>query len=160
MKTLKYLGLFLVLTLTITSCGSGEDPERAAKLEEAGKMHDEGLMLGAEVSKMISTAEELIGQIGEEQKEAAIPHIESIDAIKEDYKSWQETLVEVPGHAHAHHDEDGHHHHNHDHSMDDASADEVVKKQEELKDFIADAHNRATKAIDALQTIIDEMVEE
>lgn len=153
MKTLKYLGLFLVLTLTIVSCGNSEDPERAAKLEEAGKMHDEGLALAQEVSKMIGTAEELISQLGEEQQEEAVPHIESVEGVKEDYKSWQETLKEVPGHAHTHHD--GEHHH-HDHSMDDAPADDIIKVQEESRDFIADAHNRITKAIDALQTMIDD----
>lgn len=158
MKTLKYLGVFLVLTLTITSCGSSEDSERAAKLEEAGRMHDEGLALAAEINKMIGTAEELIGQLGEEQQEEVVPHIESIEGVKEDYKSWQETLKEVPGHAHAHNEGDGHHH-NHDHSMDNASADDIVKVQEESRDFIADAHNRLTKAIDAVQTMIDDVME-
>lgn len=152
MKTLKYLGVFLVLTLTVISCKSGEDPERAAKLEEAGKMHDEGLALGGEVKEMTARAEELISQLGEEQQEETIPHIESVEAVKEDYKTWQETLVEVPGHAHTHH-EGGHHH---DHSMDNAPAEDILKKQEELRDFIADVHNRIMKAVEALQTMVDE----
>ncbi|MFK7948610.1 MAG: hypothetical protein AB8G11_13550 [Saprospiraceae bacterium] len=154
MKTLKYLGLFLVLTLTIISCGNSEDPERATKLEEAGKVHDEGLALAVEVKTMIAEAEELISQLGEDQKEEAVPHIESVDALKEDYESWEGTLKEVPGHAHAHHEGEGHHH-NHDHSMDNASADDIIKKQEESKDFIADAHNRATKTVEILQEMID-----
>lgn len=157
MKTLKYLGLFLVLTLTIVSCGSSEDPERAAKLEEAGKMHDEGLALAAETKSMVAEAEALIGQLNEDQQEEAIPHIESVEAVKQDYESWQETLKEVPGHAHDHDNHDGHHHH--DHSMDNAPADDIVKVQEESRDFIADAHNRITKAVEMLQSIVDETVE-
>jgi len=153
MKTLKHLGIFLVLTLTIISCEGGEDPERAAKLEEAGKIHDEGLTLGGEVKEMTARAETLINQFGEEQQEEIVPHVESIEAVKEDYKIWQETMVEVPGHAHTHHE--GHHHH--DHSMDNAPAEDIIKKQEELRDFIADAHNRIIKTVEALQIMLDEM---
>lgn len=161
MKTLKYLGLFLVLGLTITSCSSGEDSKDEAKLKEAGELHDAALALGEETMARIEEASDLVRQVVEAMpameemdKADAESHLNSITEVKEDYEVWQKSLVEVPGHAHEHHEG---HHHNHDHSMDDASADEVLKKQEELKDFIADVHNRATKAVEALQSMLDRM---
>jgi hypothetical protein len=41
--------------------------------------------------------------------------------------------------------------------MDNAPAEDIIKKQEELRDFIADAHNRIIKTIEALQIMLDEM---
>lgn len=159
MKTLKYLGLFLVFTLSIISCESGENPEREAKLEAAGKLHDEGLVLGRQVKDMLEDANQVLSQIEAEmpnmdealKKEAEI-HINSISDIKDDYDAWQKGLVEVPGHAHEHHE--GEHHH-HDHSMDNASPDEILKKQEELKEYIEHTYNSMLNAMQSLQAVFD-----
>ena len=150
MKSLKHLGLLLLFVLTIMGCKNGQDPERTATLEKAGKIHDEGLALGAEVKDMIVTIDEILADLGNYKE--AVSYSERTKAIKADYKTWQETLVEVPGHAHHHHE--GEHHH-HDHSMDNAPAEDILKKQEDSRDFITDIHSRTSRVTKGLQNLVE-----
>ncbi|NJN77415.1 MAG: hypothetical protein HC803_03050 [Saprospiraceae bacterium] len=160
MKTLKYLGLFLVLSLLITGCKEAADPEAEAKLKEAGELHDASLALGKEVSDMLATTDVLIAQVeaivptieDEMTQQDADAHITSISEAKNDYNLWKETLVEVPGHEHAHTGEA----HNHDHSMDNKPPAEILAKQKELNEYIADIKNRLTKAIEMAQAVVEE----
>lgn len=162
MRILKYLGLILLVTAFITSCKGGEDPEAAAKLKEAGELHDASLAVRNEVSKMLSESEGLIAAVkviiptleGKETQLDANGYIDAIGDAQKDYTIWEDELVEVPGHAHAHQEGGGHHHHNH--SMDNASPEDILKKQKELKDFIDDIKNRLTKAIEMAQSVVDE----
>lgn len=164
MKILKYLGIFLISGLLIASCENGEDAESAAKLKEAGELHDAALALGKDVSQMLEESDDLVASLeeviptldDEMAQEEAKAHITSIAEAKQQYDAWQKSIVEVPGHAHAHHEGDGHHHHHHDHSMDDASPDEILSKQETIKEFVADIKNRLTKATEMAQTVIDD----
>lgn len=149
MKSLKHLGLLLLFVLTIMGCKNGQDPERTATLEKAGIIHDEGLALGAEVKDMITIIDEILVELGDFKE--AISYSERAKAIKADYKTWQETLVEVPGHAHHH---EGEHHH-HDHSMDNAPAEDILKKQEDSRDFITDIHSRTSRVTKGLQNLVE-----
>ncbi len=162
MKILRYLSVLLVLGLLVVGCKESVSPEDAAKLKEAGELHDASLAAGNEVNEMLAGAESLITQV-----EAIVPTIEDqviqqeadsyitgISDAMNDYDLWKESLVEVPGHAHDHSAEG--HSHNHDHSMDDASAEEVLAKQAELKEYIEDIKNRLTKSIEMAQSVIDE----
>ena len=153
MKVLKNLCVFLVLTILISSCNNENDPERTAKLEEAGKLHDQGLVFGKEVSDMLLLADTLLLKMNNEAIDSSEALLQAVNTAKEDYKAWQENLVEVPGHAHTHHE--GEHHH-HDHSMENASADEILKKQLELKEFIEDIHMRTKAAIAAVKIASEE----
>lgn len=160
MKTLKYLGLFLVLSLLITGCKESADPEAEAKMKQAGEVHDAALASGKEVSDMLAMTDDLIATVeaivptieDEMMQQEADAYITGITEAKADYELWKSTLVEVPGHDHAHTGES----HNHDHSMDKASPDEILAKQTELKAFIDDVKNRLAKAIEMSQSVVDE----
>jgi hypothetical protein len=160
MKTLKYLGLFLVLSLLITGCKESADPEAEAKLKQAGEIHDAALASGKEVSEMLAMTDDLITAVrgvvpmieDEMMQQEAEAYITGITEAQADYELWKSTLVEVPGHEHEHTGEA----HNHDHSMDKASPDEILKKQTELKDFIDDVKNRLEKAVEMAQSVVDE----
>jgi hypothetical protein len=160
MKTLKYLGLFLVLSLLITGCKEAADPEAEAKMKQAGEVHDAALASGKEVSDMLAMTDDLIAVVGaivptiedEMMQQEADAYITGINEAKADYELWKSTLVEVPGHDHAHTGEA----HNHDHSMDKATPDEILAKQMELKAFIDDVKNRLAKAIEMSQSVVDE----
>jgi hypothetical protein len=160
MKTLKYLGLFLVLSLLITGCKEATDPEAEAKMKQAGEIHNAAMASGKEVSEMLAMTDDLIAQVeaivptieDEMMQQEADAYITGITEAKADYGLWKETLVEVPGQEHDHTGEA----HNHDHSMDKASPDDILKKQTELKDFIDDVKNRLAKAIEMSQSVVDE----
>lgn len=160
MKTLKYLGLFLVLSLLITGCKEAADPEAEAKMKAAGEMHDAALATGKEVSDMLATTDDLIATVeaivptieDEMMQQEADAYITGITEAKADYELWKGTLVEVPGHDHAHTGEA----HNHDHSMDKATPDEILAKQTELKEFIDEVKNRLAKAIEMAQSVVEE----
>jgi hypothetical protein len=160
MKTLKYLGLFLVLSLLITGCKESVDPETEAKMKQAGELHDASLASGKEVAAMLETTDDLIAQVevavptieDEMMQQDAKAYITGITEAKADYQLWKETLVEVPGHEHQHTGEA----HNHDHSMDEATPDEILAKQTELSDYINDIKNRLAKATEMAQSVVDE----
>jgi hypothetical protein len=160
MKTLKYLGLFLVLSLLITGCKEAADPETEAKMKQAGELHDASIASAKEVSDMLAITDGLIAEVEaivptietEMMQQEADAYITGITEAKADYELFKSTLVEVPGHEHQHTGEA----HNHDHSMDKATPDEVLAKQAELKDFIDDVKNRLAKAIEMAQSVVDE----
>jgi hypothetical protein len=160
MKTLKYLGLFFVLSLLITSCKETADPETEAKMKQAGELHDASLASGKEVAAMLEMTDDLIAQVetivptieDEMMQQDADAYITGITEAKADYQLWKETLVEVPGHEHDHTGEG----HKHDHSMDKATPDEILAKQTELNDYIDDIKTRLAKAIEMAQSVVEE----
>ncbi|MFT6147432.1 MAG: hypothetical protein ACJAUH_000109 [Saprospiraceae bacterium] len=162
MRILKYLGLFLFLSLLVTGCKESVDSEADAKLQEAGELHDASLVSGNEVSEMLLMTGDLIKQV-----EMIVPSIEDpimqgdadayitgITVAQADFSLWKESLVEVPGHAHD--NSNLGEPHNHDHSMDKAEPADILAKQMELKEYIDDIKNRLAKAIEMSQGVVDE----
>lgn len=155
MKQLKLWSLVLLLATLFVSCGEQKDPEAEAKLEEAGKIHDEAIAVGDEVKNILNGTDSLIAQIeaaaakieDETLKADILAHSNSITDAKQDYEVWLVSLKEVPGHEHEHnHDEQGHHHH--EHADENQPAEVVLQTQKDLKEMIEDIKNRLLKAVE------------
>ncbi len=155
MKNLKSFSLLILAILLIIGCKESVNPETEAILEEAGTLHDASLEMSIEVKHLLEGTDTLLERVGalipnlpdEAAQLDADGYITAILEAKEDYKLWETSLVEVPGHEHAHHEGEGHQH-NHDHSMDKASPEEILQKQKELNNFIKNIKNRLVKAIE------------
>jgi hypothetical protein len=155
MKQLKLWSFVLLLATLLVSCGEQKDPEAEAKLEEAGKIHDEAIAVGEEVKAILSEAEPLLARIetaaaaleDETLKADMLAHSNSITDAQQDYEVWLVSLKEVPGHEHEHnHDEAGHEHH--EHADENEPAEVVLQTQKDLKEMIEDIKNRLLKAVE------------
>ena len=144
MKNL-FFALFLAL---LTACGGGKNSKDEPILVEARKVHKEAIQIHnqvmkdlKEVKKMREAMEKSISaealkdiDIKTEAVEKKQKQIDACKAQEMAMAEWMNSIQEVPGgEAHDHHDHEGHDH-NHDHKpTTQASAQDVLAFQKEMK---------------------------
>ncbi len=138
MRTLLILISAIVVLAACDNTGRSENrniKKAAAIHEEILTRHDS--IYSALLEKREDIEKRLANTPGGEMKVSYEAMIRSIDKSFRILKTWEESVVGVPGHEHHHHDHDGHHHHSHDHAkeaiLEDMSDKEILELQEALK---------------------------
>ncbi len=130
----------LMVGLIMASCQEKESPQ----LKEAAAIHNEAHEIMESIEPEMASLDSLQSQLSNKKiavtdTAAVAAAIASLDKVKMDFKAWEENLVTVPGvehdHEHEHEHKDGEHeHHHHEHKKaPDATPEQHLEIQKEIK---------------------------
>ncbi len=120
---------WLPLLVLVLACSSTSTEDKKL-FQQSVEAHEAALSMGEQVKDNLSR---LSSYLDSQEISSEMWLKDSVEVLNLDYSSWQESIVEVPGHEHEHHDHDGHDH-SHDHSSDpDLTPEMVLEIQQDLR---------------------------
>ncbi len=142
------------LVMFIYGCS---DSHETALKNQSIEAHNKALKIGQSAKTKIDKMKELIDTIDLELEKA---WVDSVSKLDEDWKIWNSTVVEVPGHEHEHaHDE--HHDHSHDHNAQiDLTPEMVLEVQQDLEIRAVKLNDRVDRLMEIIKTNENESVQE
>jgi hypothetical protein len=131
MNKFLYTFLTLIVTSLLVACSSNTSREITPELTEANEYHQ----------KSLDIREELM-EIEKQFKSAEIDYSE----LKDELKTWDKDIIEVPGFEHSHDDEHQRKYHVHN-AMKPFSDEEHLNYQKVMYEEIADLHERMKRSL-------------
>jgi len=129
----------------LVCCSSKKDHEL---IDQSVEAHEQAIDMGTNVENKLLKMKQMLQQCYEKNKQT---HLDSMDRIQEDLKSWKSTITEVPGVEHDHE-----HHHGHDHDHNHASHDLTPEMILEIQmDLLKRANALNERSESLLKTIQD-----
>ncbi|MBC6424916.1 MAG: hypothetical protein GDA51_00265 [Ekhidna sp.] len=133
----------LFILLTFTACTSSQNEKLN---EQSMEIHEEALQIGKQINKKMD-------QITMESEALSDLILQdSVESLKQDYKDWASSIVEVPNHEHDHHSHEGHNHHLNHSPSPDLTPEMVLKIQIELKRKAEKLNTRAEKLLEIIKS--------
>ncbi|WP_462251334.1 hypothetical protein [Ekhidna sp.] len=134
--------LILVFAVVVFGCSNSKNGEL---IEKSKELHESALDVGQQVSEKIQQISDRAEALEEPQLSAIK---DSVEVLLTDWGTWQESIVEVPGH-------DDHDHHGHDHDHDHGSSPDltpamVLEIQQDLQRRAMNLDARAQRILNTL----------
>jgi ABC-type nickel/cobalt efflux system permease component RcnA len=147
--------LYLLPMLALLWACGGHSEKDEALTKEALAHHEAAMstekelkILLAEVGALKTTLAALKDSLSADSTRATTigGTLAELEKVETDYAAWAKAIVEVPGHEHAHEHGDGHDH-DHDHAPVQATPEQMVDIQREIKENVLKIKQAATQAI-------------
>jgi hypothetical protein len=144
---------YLISLLALLCACGGPSAKEAAFTKEALGHHEAAMAAEKQVKELMAELGKLKPALASlkdslaadpDRLAKATQALETMDKAEADFAAWAKTIVEVPGHEHQHEHGQGH---DHDHTPVQATPEQMVAIQREIKDNAVRIKDLATSAV-------------
>jgi predicted nucleic acid-binding Zn-ribbon protein len=148
------------LLALLWACGPSE--KETALTKEALAHHEAAMAAEKEVKAVVKELAELKPALASLRDSLAADTTRSaqlasvlaqLDKVEADFATWRKGIVEVPGHEHHHEHGEGHDH-DHDHTPVQATPEQMVGIQQEMKDQVLKIKTEAGQALASAKELL------
>ena len=154
---MKHLLITAILLASLAACGDKKD----AKLDEAGKIHNEAHEIGENIESQIEGIDSLKTLLADKKKTltdaATIARLDStvavLGGVAQAFADWEDNIVSVPGLVHKHAEGEAHEEHNHK-ATPDVTSEQMLEIQQEMKKNIEKIKADLTRAEEMMKALL------
>ena len=155
---MKHLLITAILLASLAACGDKKD----AKLDEAGKIHNEAHEIGENIESQIEGIDSLKTLLADKKKTltdaATIARLDStvavLGGVAQAFADWEDNIVSVPGLVHKHAEGEAHHDEHKHKPTPDVTSEQMLEIQQEMKKNIEKIKTDLARAEEMMKTLL------